>query len=188
MDHSKYGYGIGIKNPNFMEEGDYKVTASLKDGTKIGGDTQKEVDKLVHDHFYTTSDEYREWWDTELATKLQIDKVTIPTNKLRIGSVSLVGTGDDYPLKHGNYFSVHVPGFDYVGVINFWYENLKEAIARFEPKELHFEVFENGGGVIITAPEFPDEWMIQNLFMAYNCSLDKAAKHKVRLHKGLDPW
>ena len=188
MDDSNYSYGIRIKNPDFMEEGDFKVTASLKDGTEIGGDTKREVQKMVHDHFYSTSDAYREWWDAEIARELQVNKITIPTDKLCIGSVSLVGVGGEFPLRRGNYFSIHVPDFQYVGVINFWYENLKEAIERFEPKELHLEVFENGGGVIITAPEFPDDWMIKNLFMEYNCSLDEPSKHKILHSKGLDSW
>lgn len=179
----KYSYCVGVKcgDVDGIENG--RFSANLKDGITITAHSEIELENAVHDHFYATDPDYTSWWDSETAKDLVIEKIAV--DRITFGFSSCVGIGNtDYPLSHGNYFSIQVKG-KHVGVINFWYENLKEAIDRFDPKSFNLEIFEGGDGVIITSPDIPDDWMIANLFMKYNCGLSKPAKHKIRKLKGL---
>ncbi|MFY0656166.1 MAG: hypothetical protein JXR12_05270 [Neptunomonas phycophila] len=179
----RFSYGYGAKCGK-LEDGEKRFTARLKDGATILADTEKELDINVHNHFYESSTDYKQWWDTEMAKELVVEKKTV--DKINITGSSLVGImGTNFPLSHGNYFYIEVDGRE-MGVINFWLENLEEAIERFKPTSFEVEIFENGGGAIITSPDIPDDWAIEGLFMKYNCNLDKPSRAKVRKYKGIE--
>ena len=119
---------------------DGKYFAKIND-IKLFADSKKELDIAVHKYRYGIDEEYANWYDSEMSDELKIEKVK--SDKISFGAVSLVGFFGDIPLKRGNYFSMNING-KHVGVINMWYENLKEAIKRFGIKELEYEIF-NGG-------------------------------------------
>lgn len=157
---------------------------------KVWGKDEKSLREHVHVYLYENVARYKELWDREMSVKLMVE--TITTTDWKFGAVSLVGiSGKDFPLNHGNYFSMSPDGNkdgDWgwgVGIINIWYENLKEAIERFDIKELTFEIFNDGRGMIVTSPLIPDDWYIKDLFMAYNCSLNDIEKYQIRKLKGI---
>ena len=178
----KFSYSIGVSSPSILKEGQLPYRAnfnkSLGITEPITASSELELEQKVHDYLYTNNSEYQQHWDDSMLAELDINLIS--TDKIRIGGVSCVGIGStDFPLSHGNYFSINIPGVGDVGVINMWYENLIEAIKRFNPTVFNLEIFD-GGGVIVTSPDIPNDWYIENLFMKYNCCLSKASKCKIR--------
>ena len=104
----------------------------------------------------------------------------VTTSNHSVTTVSLVGTYGEFPLGHGNYFGMIVDDKFSGGIINMWYENLREAQRRFNVRELTFTVFNKGKGIAISSPDIPDDWFIEGLFMEYNCRLNWVEQRKVR--------
>lgn len=154
----------------------------------VNGDSEEQVLFAAHTVIMETDREYRIQWQDAMNKPLLMN--TVKSTNWMFGCVSLVGcSSKEFPLGHGNYFSMildkdNTHEFDMgIGIINIWYENLKEAIKRFDIKELTFECFE--GGMIVTAPEIPDDWYIEGLFMKYNCNISKVNQLKILKHKGI---
>lgn len=158
-----------------------KMHSANVNGVIVEADTEKELKQKIHDLRMIVDEKYARIYKDEMAKPLNI--VTVTTDEWAIGSVSLVGVGKcDFPLSFGNYFSMYLdktePDND-MGVINIWYENLAEAIKRFDITELTFHVI-NGKALIVESDKIPSDWYIEDFFIEYNCSLNQVEALKVR--------
>ncbi len=97
-------------------------------------------------------------------------RTTIPA---RVGMMSLVGIGkSEFPLRFGNYFSFAgtreemLQGAD-VRCLNFWAENLNEAVRRFLPDGLvNIILYTSDNGykwAIVDDERIPEEWYYNKL-------------------------
>lgn len=81
-----------------------------------------------------------------------------------VGSMSLIGTGRDRPVSWGNYFYLEQPDkedrnerYRCLRVLNFWAENLKDAVEKFLPDGL-VQIYDYGNHCLIMDERIPDEW------------------------------
>lgn len=91
-----------------------------------------------------------------------------------VGMHSLIGTRGKFPLSWGNYFALSEPE---VYVLNFWAENLEEAVKRFLKDglvQIRLYKFEVSGVerqvCIIDDPRIPTDWYYNQLCFTGNGS------------------
>ena len=153
-----------------MFEYETKKFSEDYDGKCFEGDSKKEVLKKIHDYRMENEPEYVEEFKKPL--RVETGRVTPP----EVYSYSLIGVGS-LPTSHGNYFSVRMNNKVY-NVINFWLENYKKAIRKFNIKEFEYIIF-NNTALILISPKIPSEWCInennwENLYVdPYISGLDR---------------
>jgi hypothetical protein len=96
-------------------------------------------------------------------------EIKLGTRKMipaQVGMKSLIGCGGEYPLGWANYFSFYDKNNRFEGIrcLNFWAENLQEAVRRFLPDGLVEVIsYENDRFAIIDDSRIPENWYYNRL-------------------------
>lgn len=158
---------------------DFKRYSQVLDGIEFKAHTETELSDLIHEHKMSTNPEYNKRYTDEVNTPLNIRTVT--TKNYDFGCISLVGIGGTPPHRRGNYFTMYVDGVEYP-VVNTWYENLKDALKRFNVNELTFEIF-NDNCCRIISDKIDPKWLMSP-FLSYNLrrGLGRGTKEQIIKH------
>lgn len=161
MGFEKFDFTTGLYTLMF-EDGEEEIVFT--------GEDKDELYRQKHEYMLKHNKQYRERSEKIEAKGLTIE--IFPETRYSVGSISLVGIGDrDYPLSHGNYWSIVLknhPTCTYLGkpVVNMWYENFAEAVKRFNIGFLDCVVV--NGLVFIANKEIPLSWLMDKPFLEYN--------------------
>jgi len=128
------------------------------------GDTEEDILEQHHLYKLEHNTEYKNLSEDDESLELTVNEII--TEDYHAGMVSLVGImADNYPVAHGNYWSIYIEGKLYP-VVNMWHENFEQAKQEFGITACDFKIVNNV--CIISENKIPKNWYLEKLFLKYN--------------------